>query len=166
MWLGLMWSLAPSSRGRVAATHPASRRAPGPTRDGTVLDTSRAPPVPADVAAELALWGQAEVGAAGSGVHHHPSQQKARLGWGLAALALPVLGGQHPWLLTRHGAKQGPRAVLVRVSPPAGTEGWVPAGPPASLAAGRQGYPTASPAASSLCASSSQLKHHSMGLLP
>lgn len=33
MWLGLMWSPAPSSCGRVAATHPASRRAAGPTRD-------------------------------------------------------------------------------------------------------------------------------------
>lgn len=37
--------------------------------------------------------------------------------------------------------------------PLAGTQGWVPAGPPASLAASRQGYGTAFPATSSLRAS-------------
>lgn len=45
------------------------------------------------MAAGLVLWGQAEVGAAGSDVHHHPPQQRAWPGWGLAALAVPVLGG-------------------------------------------------------------------------
>lgn len=94
--------------GRVAVKCSANRRAPDPHGTSMVLGPSHACSVPADVVAGLSCWGQAEVGAAGSSVHHHPPQCRAWLGWGLAALILLVLRGWCPGSLTRRGAKQVP----------------------------------------------------------
>lgn len=79
----------------------------------------------------------AEVGAAGSSVHHHhPTQWRAWLGWGLAALVLLVLRGWCPGSLTRCGAKWVPSGAD-KGFPLAGTKGWVPAEPgPAWLPGG------------------------------
>lgn len=111
--------------GGVAVRCSASRRAPDPHGTSMGLGPSRACSVPADVVAGLCCWGQAEVGAAGSRVHchhHHPPQRRARLGWGLAALVLLVLGGWCPGSVTRCGARRVPSGAD-KGFPLAGTEG-------------------------------------------
>lgn len=144
--------------GWVAVTHPASGRDPGPTRDrhGPGLDPGLDPMI----ALSQQTWQQGS----SFGVRQRWELLAAMstttllsrgLGRGGVWLPWPCLssGGRRPGLLTHCGPERGPWAVLVRVSPVAGAEGWVPAGPPASLAASRLGCPTASPAASSLRAS-------------
>lgn len=110
MCLGLTRSMAPSG---VAGWQGSALPAEGlqdPHGTSMVLGPSHACSVLADVAAGLSCWGQAEVGAAGSSVHHHhPPQWRAWLGWGLAALVLLVLRGWCPGSLTRCGAEQVPR---------------------------------------------------------
>lgn len=95
------------------------------------------------------------MGAAGSDVHHHPPWRRAQPGWSLAALALPVLMGLVSCIADPLQGRAGSLGSAGEGFPLAGAEGWVPAGPPASLATSQQGCPIASPAASSLGASSS-----------
>lgn len=156
MWPELTWSPAPCSCGRVAVTHPASRRAPGPTWDQHSPGLILCSPCPGRRGSRARPLGSGRGGSCWQRCPPPPSSAEgsARVGFGCPGPACPR--GPASWFADQLWGRAGSPGTAGEGFPfPAGAEGRMPAGPPASLAFSRRGCPTASPAASSLRASSS-----------